>query len=69
MMNESCECFADNHDAVDGKPARQLSSRQLSSRNLGWAVVREETLLNNQAVSLEYYQQSQDASHGSELSV
>jgi len=68
MMQESCEGFADNHDAVHGELEYQLSRRQLSSRNRRRAAVWEQTPLNNQAGGLEHYQQSQDASQGSELS-
>jgi len=66
-MQESCEGFADNHDAVDAEVERQLSRRQLSSRNPRRAAVREQTLLNNDAGGSEHYRQSQDASQGSEL--
>ena len=31
MMQDSCEGFADNHDAVHAELERQLSRRQLSS--------------------------------------
>jgi len=68
MMQESCEGFADNHDAVHAELERQLSTRQLSSRNPRRAAVREQTPLNNHAGRLEHYRQSQDASQGSELS-
>jgi len=68
MMQESCEGFADNHDAVHAELERQLSRRQLSSRNPRLAAVREQTPLNNHAGGLEHYRQSQDASQGSELS-
>jgi len=68
MMQESCEGFADNHDAVHAELARQLSRRQLSSQTPRRAAVREQTPLNNHAGALEHYRQSQDASHGSELS-
>jgi len=78
MMQESCEGFADNHDAVHAElgrqlsrrqlSRRQLSRRQLSSRNPRRAAVREQTPLNNHAGGLEHYWQSQDASQGSELS-
>jgi len=68
MMQESCEGFADNHDAIHAELERQLSRRQLSSRNPRPAAVREQTLLNNHAGGLEHYRQSQDASQGSELS-
>jgi len=68
MMKERCEGFADNHDAVHAELERQLSSRQLSSRNPRRAAVREQTPVNNRAGGLEHHQQSQDASQGSELS-
>ena len=68
IMQESCEGFADNHDAVDAELKRQLSTRQLSSRNPRRAAVPEQTPLNNHAGGLEHYRQSQDASQGSELS-
>jgi len=68
MMQESCEGFADNHDAVHAELERQLSRRQLSSWNPRRAAVREQTPLNNHAGGLEHYRQSHDASQGSELS-
>jgi len=68
MMQESCEGFADNHDAVHAELGRQLSRRQLPSRNPRRAAVREQTPLNNHTEGLEHYRQSQDASQGSELS-
>jgi len=68
MMQESCEGFADNHDAVYAELECQLSRRQLSSRNPRRAAVREQTRLNNHAGGLEHYRQSQDVSQGSELS-
>jgi len=68
MMQESWEGFADNHDAVHAELERQLSRRQLSSRNPRGAAVREQTPLNNHARGLEHDRQSQDASQGSELS-
>jgi len=68
MMQESCEGFADNNDAVHAELERQLSRRQLSSRNPRRAAVRKQTPLNNHAGSLEHYRQSQDASQGSQLS-
>jgi len=58
---------ADNHHAVHAELERQLSRRQLSSRNPGPAAVREQTPLNNHAGDLEHYRQSQDASQESEL--
>jgi len=67
MMQKGCEGFADNHDAVHGELVRQLSRRQLSSRNPPRAAVRQRTPLNNHAGGLEHYRQSQDASQGSEL--
>jgi len=67
-MQESCEGFTDNHDAVHAKLGCQLSRRQLSSRNPRRAAVREETPLNNHAGGLEHYRRSQDASQGSKLS-
>jgi len=67
-MQESCEGFADNQDAVHAELERQLSMRQLSSRNPRRAAVREQTPLNYHAGRLEHYRQSQDASQGSELS-
>jgi len=67
-MQESCEGFADNHDAVDAELERQLSRRQLSSRNPRRAAVREQTPVTNHAGGLEHYRQSPDASQGSELS-
>jgi len=67
-MQESCEGFVDNHDSVHAELGRQLSRRQLSSRNPRRATVREQTPLNNHAGGLEHYGQSQDASPGSELS-
>jgi len=82
MIQESCEGFADNHDAVHAELERQLSRRQLSRRQLSrrqlsrrqlssWnpsrAAVPEQTPLNNHAGGLEHYRQSQDASQGSEL--
>jgi len=54
MMQESCEGFVNNHDAVHTEPERPLSSRQLSSRNPKQAAVREQTLLNNHARGLEH---------------
>jgi len=68
MMEESGEGFADNHDAVHAELERQLSRRQLSSRNPRRAAVREQPPLNNHAEGLEHYRQSQDASLASELS-
>jgi len=68
MMQESCEGFADNHDAVHAELERQLSRRQLSSQNPRQAAVREQPPLNNHAGGLEHYRHSQDASQGSELS-
>jgi len=68
MMQESCEGCADNHDAVHAELERQLSRRQLSSRNPTRAAVREQTPLYNHAAGLEHYLQSEDASQGSELS-
>jgi len=68
MMQESCEDFADYHDAVHAELERQLSRRQLSSRNARPAAVREQTPVNNHAGGLKHYRQSQDASQGSELS-
>jgi len=68
IMQESCEGFADNHDAVHAELERQLSRRQLSSRNPRRAAVRDQTPLNNHAGGLEHYRQSQDAFQGSELS-
>ena len=68
MMQESCEGFADNHEAVHAELERQLSRHQLSSRNSRQAAVQEQTPLNNHAGGLEHYQQSQYASQGSALS-
>jgi len=68
MMQESCEGFVDNHDSVHAELERQLSRRQLSSRNPRRAAVQEQTLLNNHAGGLEHSRQSQYASPGSELS-
>jgi len=68
MMQESCEGFADNHDAVHAELERQLSMRQLSRRNPRQAAVREQTPLNNHARGLVYYRQSHDASQGRALS-
>ena len=68
MMQESCEGFADNHDAVHAELERQLSRRQLFSRNPTRAAVREQTPVNNHAGGLEHYRQSQDASKASEQS-
>jgi len=68
MMQESCEGFADNHDAVHAELERQLSRRQLSIRNPRRAAVGEQTPLNNHTGGLELYRQSQDPSQGSELS-
>jgi len=68
MMQESCAGFADNHDAVHAELERQLSRRQLSSRNPRRAAVREQTPLNNHAGGLVHDWQSQDASQGSERS-
>jgi len=68
LMQESCEAFADNHDAVHAELERQLSRCQLYSRNQRRAAVREQTPVNNHAGGLEHYRQSQDASQGSELS-
>jgi len=67
-MQESCAGFADNHDAVHAELERQLSRRELSSRNPRRAAVGEQTPLTNHAGGLEHYRQSQDASEGSELS-
>jgi len=67
MMQESCEGFADNHDAVHAELEHRLSRGQLSSRNPRRAAVREQTPVNNHAGGLEHYQQSQDASQGSGL--
>jgi len=68
MMQDNCEGFADNHEAVHAELEHQLSTRQLSGRNPRRAAVREQTTLNNHAGGLEHYRQSQDASQGSELS-
>jgi len=68
MMQESCEGFADNHDALHAELESQLSRRHLSGRNPRRAAVREQTPLNNHAGGLEQYRQSQDASQGSEVS-
>jgi len=68
LMQESCERFADNHDAGHAELECQLSRRQLSSRNPRRAAVWEQTLLNNHAGGLVHYRQSQDASQGSKLS-
>jgi len=68
MMQESCEGFADNHEAVHAELERQLSRRQLFSRNPTRAAVREQTPVNNHAGGLEHYRQSQDASKASEQS-
>jgi len=68
-MQESCEGFADNHDAVHAELVRQLSRRRLSSRNPRLAAVRAMTRLNNHAGGLEHYRQSQAASQGSQLSL
>ena len=67
MLQESCEGFAVNHDAVQAElerqlSRRQLSRRQLSSRNPRRTAVLEQTALNNHAGGLEYYRQNQDAS-------
>jgi len=67
-MQESGEGFADNHDAVHAELERELSRRELSSRNARRAAVREQRPLNNHAGILEHYRQSQDASQGRELS-
>jgi len=67
MMPESCEGFADNHDAVHAELEHQLSRRQLSSQNPRRAALQEQTRLNNHAKCSEHYRQSQDASQGSEL--
>jgi len=45
MMQESCEGFATNHHAVHAELERQLSRRQLSSRNPRRAAVQEQTPL------------------------
>jgi len=55
MMQESCEGFADYHDAVHAELERQLSRRQLSGRNPRPAAVREQTPLNNHAGGLKHY--------------
>jgi len=68
MIQESCESFADNYDAVHAKLVHQLSRHQLSSRNQKRAAVQEQTPLNNHPAGLEHHRQSQHASHGSELS-
>jgi len=68
MMQESCEGFADNHDAVHAKLERQLFRRQLSSQNPRPAAVWEQTPLKDHAGGLEHYRQSQDASLVSQLS-
>jgi len=68
MMQEGCEGFADNRDAVHAELERQLSRPQLSRPNPRRAAVREQTPLNNQPGGLEHYRQSHDASQGSELS-
>jgi len=68
MIEEGCEGFADNHDAVHAELERQLSRGQLSGRNPSRAALREQTPLNNHAGGLVHYRQSQDASQGSELS-
>jgi len=68
IIQESCEGFADNHDAVHAELERQLSRRHLSSRNPRRAAVQEQTPLRNDTGGFEHYRQSQDASQGSELS-
>ena len=67
MMQESCEGFADNHDAVHAQLEHQVSRCQLSSRYPRRAAVLEQKPLNNHTRGLEHYRQSQEASQGSEL--
>ena len=62
-LKERREGFTDNHDAVHTE-----LERQLSSRNPGRAVMREQTPVNNHASYLEHNQHTQEASHSSELS-
>jgi len=68
MMQESCEGFAHNHNAVHTELERQLSRRHLSSPNPRRAAVREQTPFNNHAGGLDHYRQSQDGSQGTKLS-
>ena len=67
-MQESCEGFTDNPEAVHAELERQRSRHHLSSRNPRRAAAREHPALNNHVGGLEYYGQSQDASQGSKLS-
>jgi len=62
-MKESCEGFADNHDAVHAE-----LECQPSSQNLRLVAVWYQTHLNKHAGCPEHYRQSQDASQGHELS-
>ena len=68
IMQESCEGFADSHDAVHAELERQLSRCQLCSWYPRRAAVREQKPLNNHPGGVESYWQSQEASQGSELS-
>ena len=58
MMQESCEGFAENHDAIHAELKCQLSGGPRSSRIPRRAAVQEQTPLNNHAGGLEHYQQS-----------
>jgi len=68
MMKESCEGFADNHDAVQAELECQLSNCELFNSNVSQVAVQEQSPLNNHAGGCEQQQQSQDASDGSEVS-
>jgi len=68
MMQESCQGFADNHDAVQAELVHQLSRHQLSSLNARRPAVQEQTPLNNYPAGLGLHRHSQDASDCSELS-
>jgi len=57
-MQESCEGFADNHDAVHAELECQLSRRHLYSWNPTQAAVHERTPLNKYTKGLVHYRQS-----------
>ena len=68
VIEESCEGFADDHDAVHAELECQLSRHHLSRQNPRQSAVREQTPVDNHTWGLVHHQQSQDASPVSELS-
>jgi len=68
VIEESCEGFADDHDAVHAELECQLSRHHLPRQNPRRSAVREQTPVDNQTWGLVHHQQSHDASQVSELS-